>query len=297
MHVVNNFATRFALVAAIIGGVNLPTLATAQTDEAIEATRHVNIAGRQRMLSQRISLAACLYRSGSNDVRYREMLSGAYSLFSASHNALINGDTEMGLSPEEIPSVLAIMGQVNERFDALSPLVSAVLDGDEGSAEMMIRLDASGLEFLTIMNKAVNRIASDYGEALEDLPLIHSITIDVAGRQRMLSQKSAKEFCLIDSGVDVVGNRENLLGTTTIFTNTLNALIHGFPGLVMPPPDAAVLAKLQEVEAAWLVPSSVLMRVANGGEITDTDRRIISGQIENVLVLMNQAVGMYELGN
>ncbi|MCF6305101.1 MAG: type IV pili methyl-accepting chemotaxis transducer N-terminal domain-containing protein [Rhodobacteraceae bacterium] len=192
---------------------------------------------------------------------------------------------------------MAKLNLVDVKLDAFASLITEIIETGTINSENLATLDVLGLAYLKVQNKFVNRVASDYGGALEDLPLIRSITIDVAGRQRMLSQKAAKEFCLIDAGINPEANRENLTETVRIFTNTLNALTEGFPGLVMPPPNPSILAKLNEVKAAWLVPSAVLSQIANGAEVTQNDRAIIEAQIERVLTLMNEAVGMYELGN
>lgn len=267
----------------------------AQPEASIEASFRVNVAGRQRMLSQRITMAACFIQKGIDVERQRQVLSDTISLFTTSHSALVDGDAALGLSAEQKPSVLGALALVDSEFVQFLPRAENAVSAADLAA--ISELDLEGLEFLAVMNRAVNRIAVDYGESLEDLPLILSITIDVAGRQRMLSQKAAKEFCLIDSGIETAANRENLAYSVMLFTNTLNALINGYPGLVIAPPNPEILAQLNAVKTAWLVPSSVLSGVANGNEISDLDRRIIVSQMDKVLALMNQAVGMYQLGN
>ncbi len=295
MKTIKSHARHLMLVAALVSGTSQPLMANAQSSEVIEATQKVNIAGRQRMLSQRITMIACFMQTGGYSEQLPQMLATAFDLFDRSQNALRNGDAELGLAAETLNSVLAELNLVDTSFDAFAPLMTEIIETGTINNENLASLDMLGLAYLEVQNKYVNRVATDYSEVLEDLPLIHSISIDVAGRQRMLSQKAAKEFCLIDAGINPEANRENLADTVRIFTNTLNALTEGFPGLVMPPPSPSISAKLQEVKTAWLVPSAILNQIANGAEVTQTDRAIVEAQIENVLTLMDEAVGMYDL--
>lgn len=265
----------------------------AQSEESIEAALRVNISGRQRMLSQRMTKAACFVQNNVSTALHDEMLRDAFALFSTSHDALRQGNSSVGLTREHSPRVLTAMELVDTRWQGFAPIVQRLIDTGDSSPADIAALDAAGLVLLNDMNAAVGRIAVTYGELLEDLPLIYSISIDAAGRQRMLSQKAAKEFCLIDSGIDVAKNQENLAYTVKIFTASLNALISGFPGMIVPAPNDEILAKLREVEAAWVIPGAVLQRAADGETITDADRQVVTTQIETVLVLMNQAVGMY----
>ncbi len=48
--------------------------------------------------------------------------------------------------------------------------------------------------------------------------------INLAGKQRMLTQKMTKELLLIANGIDVDKNRESLKKTAELFENTLKDL-------------------------------------------------------------------------
>ena len=60
------FPLRVSATAALILSLALPvaTPSFSQTDQAEEAKHRVNLAGRQRMLSQRMSMAACFIYVG-----------------------------------------------------------------------------------------------------------------------------------------------------------------------------------------------------------------------------------------
>lgn len=267
---------------------------SAQTDAADEAKRRINLAGRQRMFSQRMSKAACFILTGVELDKHREMLATTYDLFATTNDALSNGNAEMELAVERNPAVFVALARVQKRWEGFAPRVQTILADNGVDIATLDDLNVSGLVLLKDMNTAVNVIAKTYGEELPELPLILAVTIDLAGRQRMFTQQVSKDFCLIDAGVNTEASRADLAATLQYFNATLDALINGFPGAVLPAPNPEIRAKLLEVQGIWQGPNAVLAAVAEGGEITQEDRLIIADDIEKVLSTMNDAVKMYE---
>ncbi len=289
-HLVNSLA----IAAIAVAQPGFAASAFAQSDEAIEAVRRVNISGRQRMLSQRISKAACFLHVGMETDGKPDQLPDAVALFEASLQALQRGDEAMGLGPEQNAKIReALLGVAND-WEAFSQQFQLALGNGAVPRPALSGIDASGLQLLASMNDTVNKTASFYGDALPDMPLILSLTTDLAGRQRMFAQKAAKEFCLIDAGVEVEENRARLAKTTQLFTLTLGALQNGMTGMVMAAPNDEIRDQLAIVSEAWAGPKAALEAAASGESITDAQRNIIANDLERVLVLMNEAVGMYE---
>ncbi len=290
-----NIARPVAIIALVLSSmVSAITPVLAQTDAADEAKRRVNLAGRQRMLSQRISKAACFIQTGVEADTHQAMLDSAFNLFASTHDALRLGDASLGLGVEVHPPVILALAEVDTDWNAFSELVSPVIEGQPLDNAGLETLDRDGLVLLRTMNRAVGITARAYGDSIEELPLILAITIDLAGRQRMFTQKMAKEFCLIDAGINPDANRESLAQTQTYFNVTLQSLIDGYAGVVVKAPNDEIRAQLEEVQALWAAPNAVITQVLAGGPITDEQRRIIANETEAVLVAMNEAVGMYE---
>ena len=289
-HLVNSL-TMAALAMVQLGFV---TPVFAQSDAAIEAARRVNISGRQRMLSQRISKAACFLNIGAETAGKPNQLQDAVALFETSLQALRRGDETIGLGPEQNAEIRDALAVVSSDWDTFSQKFQIALSDGVVPRPALAGIDESGLQLLADMNRTVNKTASTYGDALPDMPLILSLTIDLAGRQRMFTQKAAKEFCLIDAGVNVAQNRARLAKTTQLFSLTLNALQSGMPGMVMAAPNDEIRAKLAAVAQAWAGPDAALSAAADGKTITDAQLNTVVNDLEQVLVLMNEAVGMYE---
>ncbi len=84
--------------------------------------RVINLAGRQRMLSQRISKAilGLYYRTDEKDfIRYHRELDIAVTQFKASHNGLINGDEELGLPGKNSSQIVKMYKGIEPQFDAM----------------------------------------------------------------------------------------------------------------------------------------------------------------------------------
>ncbi len=114
------------------------------------------------------------------------------------------------------------------------------------------------------MNDTVGVISSKYGAELPELPAVVGMTVNLAGRQRMLTQKAAKEACLAAAGVDPQKNVANLTESLSLFDATLDALINGYAGTIMPPPNDEIRAKLLQVKDLWTPVDKILIGITKG---------------------------------
>jgi methyl-accepting chemotaxis protein len=76
--------------------------------------------------------------------------------------------------------------------------------------------------------------------------------VDIAGRQRMLTQKMTKEKLLILAKVAVEKNREKLQKTISLFDTSLKGLMNGNKELtIIKPSNKKIVKQLQIVKAIW----------------------------------------------
>lgn len=96
----------YLLALTLIGGMSIGAHIVASKVIEVEqnSARIVNIAGRQRMLSQRTALFMFRYME-SGDEKIKATLKENIDLFEKSHRALVNGNKEMGI-PETMPQSL-----------------------------------------------------------------------------------------------------------------------------------------------------------------------------------------------
>lgn len=269
-------------------------VAFAQSDEALDAARRLNIAGRQRMLSQRISRFACYIYRGIDVEEHMGILHGLKDLYETSQLALRHGSKELMLAPEGNFLVREDLNTVNEHYQRFAVHLNESFAMNTVDEENVYHIDRDGLLLLESGDKLVRRISQVYGELLPDISIIMGVTIDVAGRQRMLTQKAAKEGCLIEAGINVEENRKKLAETIRVFTATLDALINGFPGMVLPAPSPEIADGLVAVKSLWVPANEVFTLLADGQTITDEQRFLIDHGMEQTLDEMQHVVDLYE---
>ena len=286
-------------IAAIAGaastGIATPMLAQT-TVTAEEATRKVNIAGRQRMLSQRMAKAACLMSQELSYGSSFDQMTMAYELFERSDHALRHGNSDMGLQPEAMPSVLNALSNIDEHWLQYHVIMEDSIATGNVHANELEALDISGLQVLKFMNIAVFQTARSYANVSPDLPLGVTITVDVAGRQRMLSQRAVKEACMMRVASDPSIYATRLTETVHLFDLSLNALLVGFePAGVIAAPTTDIENKLKEVRILWNPIKGMMDRAAAGEILSDADLIWLAAETEPLLRTMNEAVGLYEL--
>lgn len=89
----------------------------------------VDISGRQRMLTQRMSKNMCLALSGINADAARQELAATAAMFETSLLALSSGMTSAGIAPPPNATIDAGLKLVVSDWNALKPAVEAVVNG------------------------------------------------------------------------------------------------------------------------------------------------------------------------
>ncbi len=115
-----------------------------------------------------------------------------------------------------------------------------------------------------------------------------SNAINIAGRQRMLSQRLAKEAMLVGQQAE---DRAVMEKTISLFESSHQALLNGDPSKNMVAvADGAIIAQLQLVESLWKTYKQVIIQYAEKPD--SAGLTAIQSQSTKVLVEMNKAVGM-----
>lgn len=124
-----------------------------------------------------------------------------------------------------------------------------------------------------------------------------STVINIAGRQRMLSQKMSKEAMAIQAGLAVEKNRAELKKTHKLFESSLQNLINGNSKMNLPATrDKAILKQMNQVERLWGEFSNQIRTILNSSSTDDqighASKLVLEKNIP-LLTEMNKAVGMY----
>ncbi len=255
----------------------------------------LNLSGRQRMLTQKMSKELLLVAGGHDAATNAGELLKTTTLFKTTLKGLRDGDSATNLPATQNKRIVKQLDKVAKLYDELEPLFSSVISGKTPMADQVTLLASKNVPLLKEMNKAVKMYERESRSVLSaDAAL--AVVINLAGKQRMLTQKMSKEFLLISLGIEKADNCMNVRETSSLFDRTLKGLLDGDTDLELPGTvDEKIRAQLGTVQALWKEFFPLVSKASNEtAELTQADiQRISAGNIP-LLKEMNKAVKMYE---
>lgn len=281
----------YRLCAVFLLTVPVPSAAIPRpASHAVTDTR-INLAGRQRMLTQRMAKASCFVMIGvapdGNAVESKH----AADEFAKSLNVLRLGDATLGFEAESNVAIIEALDGVDILWRTYGPAIRQLYSQDRHNVvvEQFLRLN---VKILDQMDQVVNLI--EFHHADTTMPTFRAATVNIAGRQRMLSQRIAKELCLIFAGIQSSTHKTLLAGAMAQFDAALEILTTGDAsrGVAAPPHDRARDA-LDIVAREWLMLRPMALRAADGGVLTHKDMNFIANQSNILLRAAHTAVLTY----
>jgi hypothetical protein len=246
----------------------------------------INLSGKQRMLTQKMSKESLLISQDIDKAENLENLKASMNLFEKTLKGLRNGDESLELAKTDNDEILKQLDIVDKKWAEFKPLIETVIEekADNATLEKIAELN---LPLLSEMNKAVKLYEISAGSNVSEL----AITINLSGKQRMLTQKMTKELLLIAHNIDTDNNRKNLNETIVLFDKTLKGLEKGDSDLYLEATtDENILKQLATIKTKWDNFRPVVSKAK-------TDKENLQQAAELNLPLldeMNKAVKMYE---
>ncbi|VAX09794.1 Methyl-accepting chemotaxis protein [hydrothermal vent metagenome] len=253
---------RFSIFSVLITFLCL--CATTAYADSMAAT--INKAGKQRMLTQKMSKEVLLIAAGIDADANKANLAKTVSLFDTTLKTLIDGNKNKEIDQQ--------LHTVSGLWKAFGSSVTG-----ETTPAVLASLATQNMPLLKEMNKAVKMYEKSSGSTLS--PEM-AATINKAGKQRMLTQKMTKELLLIANGVAAEANKANLAGTVVAFEKALGELRSANQ-------NAAIANQLRDVQNLWEQYKPILSSV-------DVSKQALASAAKLNLPLlkeMNKAVGMY----
>lgn len=261
---------------------------------AEEWARVMNLSGRQRMLTQKMSKEALFVASNVNADEMRASLAKTTSLFEITLAGLRDGDASVGLPATENKRIVKQLDKVNSLYLELKPIFESIAQGSTPSSDELNTLATKNVPLLKEMNKAVKMYERGAKKVLAGNS-DSAIVINLAGKQRMLTQKMAKEALLINLGIDQDNSRLNLRETTSLFDRTLTGLLDGDADLELPgTQDETIRSQLGTVSSNWTNLKPIFDGALTGSAINDTQLATLAEKNVVLLKESNAAVKLYE---
>ncbi|MCK5917054.1 MAG: type IV pili methyl-accepting chemotaxis transducer N-terminal domain-containing protein [Cocleimonas sp.] len=260
---------------------------TAFAEKSKQMAVKVNLAGKQRMLTQKMTKESLLIALNIDSPKNKKNLEATVALFEKTLKGLQVGDKSLGLTKTTNKNILKQFKKVTVLWDDFKPNIESIYR-DGVSVAMLQKIAKQNVPLLDEMNKVVGLYEESSGADLNELATV----INLSGNQRMLTQKMSKELLLIAEGIDEVKNRDNLNNSIKLFEKTLEGLVNGDAELGLPKTnDKKILAQLAEVKSLW----SKFKPVIEKGETELESLKKVAELNPPLLSAMNKVVKMYEV--
>lgn len=261
------------------------------TPTAKEFSVAINVAGKQRMLSQKMSKEFLLVVLQADADDNKKNAAATMKLFGDNLKLLLSGDAERSL-PVPPADVRAQLTQVDTLWTTFRTTLEGGLSGGEVAPATLANIQTQSETLLAEMNKAVKL----YEDASKTAGFTTTGTVvNLAGKQRMLSQKMSKEICFIALNVDVDGNRAALQKDQELFAKTLKGLVKGDADLGLPGTSSeSIVRQLEKVAKVWTRFEAIVQSVAKGDATTKDMVKELASVNPELLNEMNKAVTMFE---
>ncbi len=212
----------------------LDSIVQAFTDEKAKKRAVINLAGRERMLSQRIAKDLLLDRYYKI---YADDLESSKKRFISFLRALRDGNDK--LPKTEDKTALEMINSLEKEINKLNK---------SNDIEQKLRICDTLLEKSQILVLRYKKLYASKN-FMENSRLD---IVDIAGRERMLSQRMTKALL---AKINAIGYRDfdkELKSSAKLFEESLKALIHGDKKRgIIKPSNKKIVAQLAKVEKIW----------------------------------------------
>jgi len=240
--------------------LGLPLLSYAETDPLSTA---INKAGKQRMLSQRIAKAYFFLGENVRPDKAREQLKASLAMFDKHHNEL-----KSEIKDQNIQELFAF---IDFALADYSTLVKKPYDKNSGSEV----LDLSET-LLEVCQSVVVKL--EQASKLKKAKLVN-----IAGRQRMLSQRIAKYYIAYQAGFRDPNSVQQLQKAVKEFETALKILSGSSQN------TAKITSSLSKVGSLWKVVRKFFLDQEKGGlPVT------VFATTDGIMKEMNRITNMYE---
>lgn len=296
MSIPKNIFTKISMVLFCLICSSMQTSASEAVTPAEWGTI-INLSGRQRMLSQKMSKEILLISLDYNKTENLTALEKTADLFDKTLKGLRDGSPELSLPPTTSRRILRQIDQnIAPVWDDFFLRAREIIKAKTVSLDQLNAVIENNLPLLSEMNKCVKLYEQEASKSGVNMDPKLAVTINLAGKQRMLSQKMSKEFLIIAKQSSPGAYQLNLQETYTLFDRTLKGLLDGDETLELPgTKDPAIRAQLGKVQALWQDFKPLMEYGAKAKEPVSMEK---IGEVAQknlpLLAEMNKAVKMYE---
>jgi len=217
-----------------------------EEDNALKRT--INLSGKQRMLTQRMSKLALQISLNVQKDDSIEKLKKFSELYSKTLAAFKSGDNDLGVKKATNTKVIEQISVIEKVWQPFEKHIKTITSGKD-HGESLAYIISNNEKVLGLSNELVQCYESS-NTSSNYLEKARLRVVNVAGRQRMLTQKMTKEKLLLLKAKKEY--RKKLEGTIKLFDTSLNTLIKGDKTQnISKPTNEKIINQLKIVSMMW----------------------------------------------
>jgi hypothetical protein len=253
----------------------------------------IDLAGKQRMLTQKMAKETLLILMNSRKKQNKEALKKDIALFDKTLKGLIKGDKELGLVPVKDKKIQAQLKKVMDLWIPFKKAATKIVKGKASPEDYNLIVLDNNMKLLDEMNKAVYMYAN-LSKKEENQNLKMANNINLAGKQRMLTQRMAKDLLIasLASPKDRIPYEEDFKNSAKLFERTIKGLIEGDEELKL---QKTLLPNIRNqlivVKKMWDVKKRLFEKALNSKNKNNVIEAISA--LDKLKIEMNTAVKLY----
>ena len=209
----------------------------------------INLSGKERMLTQKMTKLALQSTLNIQKDESRKALKKVADLYAKTLTGFKNGDSDLGLEATTNKKVKEQIAVVEKAWKPFYEAVNKIVEGKDK--------DGKALDYVVKNNEKLLKLSNNLVEAYESsntsinyLEKARLHLVNVAGRQRMLTQKMTKEKLLLLKGENSYAPK--LAKSVKLFDSSLTALIKGDKSQnITKPTNEKIIKQLKVVSKLW----------------------------------------------
>jgi len=289
--VLRSACAAMALIATPFASVSAQE-SSAPAGVYLAGAERIEIGDRVRMYSQRITAMACMIDAGVNVDENQAAITQAMAEVDVLLDAMKNGNSDLNVATvEEDRRMLEAIRGVALQWDIFKDALE--LRMNVGS-DAIVGPDYVSRQNLNLMHATKYLISETVSKYTIPPALLQNdaFTLQIAARQRTLSQQIAKETCGILTGNAVMGSEVRLAKSTRRFDASFNALVNGFESAgVSAPATSEIREGLTAMSNDWTTLRAELEQVNKNSDPATVGA--LYGQLDSLMARFDTLVPLY----
>ncbi len=251
----------------------------------------INLAGKQRMLTQKMTKEAFELFLGIDMENAKKSLKASRDLFDKTLNGLIKGDKDLKLVATKDKKIQAKLQEVKRLWEPFKNHIDKIYNFEATDKDYWY-IKNNNIKLLKTMNEAVFMYAK-LNKSSKKFKLANDINL--AGRQRMLTQKISKDILQYILNIDKKESLKDLKASIQLFDKTLYGLFNGdkkqhLHGTKLP----RIVNQLKVTQKEWEKAKLLIIEQLKPENLNNQDLTLkLLNQLDKTKYEMNKAVEYY----